>query len=223
VFVSVLYSVFGPMADTWYNMLALLAVLTMIIGNLFALRQTNLKRFLAFSSIAQAGFILVGISGSSHEGSASVVYFVLVYLFSNLCAFGVVALISDFTGKEDLADYKGLYTTNPFLALALAVALFSLAGIPPTAGFFGKFFLLMAGAGKSNYMLITIAALNMVISLYYYLVVVKTMFIDSNESPLNKISIPVYPRMAMLICMAGILFTGLSGWIHDYIYLLTSG
>lgn len=219
-FVSVLYTVFGPLEGSWYNMLLLLSVLTMLIGNLFAIRQNNLKRFLAFSSIAQAGFVLIGISGSSQQGSASVVYFILVYLFSNLGAFGVVAIISE-AGKENLEDYKGLYASNPVLAWVMAISLFSLAGIPPTAGFFGKFFLLMAGAGKGNYMLITIAALNMVIALYYYLVVVKTMFVDANKDPLQKIELSFFPKMAMFICGAGIIVTGLAGRIYDYIFSLT--
>jgi NADH-quinone oxidoreductase subunit N len=156
VFVPVLYTVFKSLADSWYLMLVLLSVLTMVIGNLFAIRQNNLKRLLAFSSISQAGFILVGISGSSQAGSASVIYFVLIYTLSNLGAFGVVSFISALTNKESIDDYKGLYTTNPLLSWVLAIALFSLAGIPPTAGFFGKFFLLMAGAGRGNYELIVI-------------------------------------------------------------------
>src|SRR6185295_12305961 len=113
VFISVLYTVFRPMAEAWYNMLFLLSVLTMVIGNLFAIRQNNLKRFLAFSSIAQVGFILIGISGSSQAGTASVIYFVLIYIFSNLGAFGVVALVSALTGKEGVDDYRGFYKMNP--------------------------------------------------------------------------------------------------------------
>ncbi|HET6765776.1 MAG TPA: NADH-quinone oxidoreductase subunit N, partial [Chitinophagaceae bacterium] len=140
VLVSVLYKVFIPLAESWYNMLFIISVLTMIIGNLFALRQQNMKRFLAFSSIAQVGFILIGITGQSPEGSASVIYFVLIYIFSNLGAFGVINLISAATGKENIDDYKGFYRTNPRLSWVLAIALFSLGGIPPTAGFFGKFF-----------------------------------------------------------------------------------
>ena len=167
VFVSVLYTVFKPLADVWYNMLFVLSLITIIIGNLFALRQNNFKRFLAFSSIAQVGFILIGISGSSQTGTASVVYFILIYVFSNLAAFGVVSLVSAVTGKENIDDYKAFYKTNPFLSWVITIALFSLAGVPPTAGFFGKFFLLMAGAGQGNYILITIAALNMIVSLYY--------------------------------------------------------
>jgi NADH-quinone oxidoreductase subunit N len=136
VFVSVLYKVFGSMENVWYNILFILSVATMVIGNLFALRQTQIKRFLAFSSIAQIGFILVAISGASPEGSASTIFFILVYLFSNLAAFGVVSLISNATGKENIDDYKGLRVSNPALAWMMALALFSLAGVPPMAGFF---------------------------------------------------------------------------------------
>ena len=197
VLVSVLYNVFGTLSESWYNMLFLLSVLTMIIGNLFALRQQNMKRFLAFSSIAQVGFILIGITGQSVEGSASVIYFVLVYVFSNLAAFGVINLVSALTGRENVDDYKGFYKTNPALSWVLTIGLFSLAGIPPTAGFFGKFFLLLAGAGKGNYLLITIAALNMVIALYYYLRIIKAIFMDANENPVEKIKVSWSPKIAM--------------------------
>ena len=179
VFVSVLYNAFKPLADVWYNILFVLSLLTIIIGNLFALRQNNFKRFLAFSSIAQVGFILMGISGSSQAGTASVIYFILIYVFSNLAAFGVVSLVSAVAGKENISDYKAFYTTNPLLSWVITIALFSLAGVPPTAGFFGKFFLIMAGAGKGNYLWISIAALNMVVSFYYYLRVVKAIFMDN--------------------------------------------
>ena len=223
VFVSVLYNVFKPLADTWFNMLMLLSVLTMVIGNLFAIRQNNLKRLLAFSSITQMGFILVGISGSNQMGTASVIYFLLIYIFSNLGAFGVVAFVSAATGKEAIDDYKGLYKTNPFLSWVLTISLFSLAGIPPTAGFFGKFFLIMAGAGKGNYVFIAIAALNMIISLYYYLKVVKAMFMDANEQPVEKLSISTLPKLAMIICILGIVSIGFIPPIYDYIYSLSFG
>lgn len=223
VFVQVLYTVFKPLAGNWYHMLILLSVLTMLVGNLFALRQNNLKRLLAFSSIAQSGFIMAGISGSSQAGTASVVYFIFIYIFSNLGAFGVVSLISAQTGKETIGDYKGLYASNPLLSWVLAISLFSLAGIPPTAGFFGKFFLLMAGAGKGNYVFISIAALNMVISLYYYLVVIKAIFMDPNERPIGKLPIPLLPNIALWVCAAGVVVVGLVGGIYDYIYSLSGG
>ncbi len=220
VLVSVLYNMFRELDAGWYNILFLVSVLTMMIGNLFALRQQNMKRFLAFSSIAQVGFILIGITGQSVEGSTSVIYFILVYVFSNLAAFGVISLVSAATGKEKVDDYKGFYKTNPLLGWVLTIALFSLAGIPPTAGFFGKFFLLLAGAGKGNYWLITIAALNMVVSLYYYLKVVKAIFMDQNENPIEKIHASLPPKIAMLICMGGIILTGLLSGAYNYIHSL---
>lgn len=223
IFIQVLYTVFKPVASHWYRILVVLSVLSMTIGNLFALRQDRLKRLLAFSSIAQSGFILAGIIGSSRTGEASVVYFILIYIFSNLGAFGVVSLISAQTGKETIGDYRGLYANNPALSWIMAISLFSLAGIPPTAGFFGKFFLLLAGAGKGNFIFIGIAAGNMVISLYYYLKIVKAIFMDRQEQPIEKLTIPLLPNIAFVVCVAGILVTGLAGWIYDYIYSLSIG
>ncbi len=221
IFMATLYKVFQPMQDVWYNMIMLLSIVTMITGNLFALRQQNIKRFLAFSSIAQVGFILVGMSSNSPAGTASVVYFILVYTFSNLAAFGVAAAIASQTGKEKIDDYKGLYQNNRFLSWVLALALFSLAGIPPTAGFFGKLFLITAGASKGNYMFITIAALNMIISLFYYLKVVRAVFMDKNDFPVEKITIQFSTKLALIICSAGIVLAGIFSWIYDYIQALS--
>ena len=221
IFISALYKVFQPMQHTWYNMVMILSIATMIIGNLFALRQQNIKRFLAFSSIAQVGFILVGISSASKEGLSSVVYFILIYIFSNLAAFGVASAIESQTGKENIDDYKGLYQTNPFLSWVLALALFSLAGIPPTAGFFGKLFLLTAGAANGSYLFITIAALNMIISLYYYLRVIRAVFMEKNEQPIaKKVQPDLSAKLGLIICAAGIVLVGLLSWIYDYIQSL---
>lgn len=220
IFMTVLYKVFSPMQDVWYWLLASLSIITMLIGNIFALRQQNLKRFLAFSSIAQVGFILVAISGVDAASITSVTYFILIYVFSNLAAFGVVAVIAEQTGKERIDDYKGLYATNPFLSWILALALFSLAGIPPTAGFFGKLFLLTAGSVKGNFWLILIAGLNMVISLYYYLKVVRAVFMDKNDNPIEKVSVQPAVKFGMIICGAGILLVGLLSWIYEFIQSL---
>ncbi|MEO8766069.1 MAG: NADH-quinone oxidoreductase subunit N [Ginsengibacter sp.] len=217
ILITVLYKVFAPMSVLWYNMLMVLSIATMIIGNLFALRQQNIKRFLAYSSIAQVGFILLGISGNSPDGISSVVYFVLIYTFSNLAAFAVAGVISQQTGKERIDDYKGLYQTNPFLSWILALALFSLAGIPPTAGFFGKLFLITAGASKGNYFFIIVAALNLVVSLYYYLRVIRAVFMDKNDRPVEKVYIDPSAKFGMIICAGGIILVGLLSWIYDYI------
>ena len=221
ILLSTLYKVFAPMHETWYNMVMLLSITTMIVGNLFALRQQNIKRLLAFSSIAQVGFILVGLSSNSIQGTTSVVYFVLIYVFSNLAAFGVAGAVSGQTGKERIDDFKGLYHNNPFISWILALALFSLAGIPPTAGFFGKLFLITAGASKGNYFFIVVAALNLIVSLYYYLRVIRAVFMDTNEQPIEKIYVNPSVKLGMIICGAGIVLVGLLSWIYDYITALT--
>jgi len=217
IFLTALYKVFGSLHDLWYHMLVILSIASMVIGNLFAIRQQNIKRFLAFSSIAQVGFILVGMSGGGASGISSVVYFVLIYVFSNLAAFGVASVISGQAGKENIDDYRGLYQTNPFLSWILALALFSLAGIPPTAGFFGKLFLLVAGASRGNYWFIAIAALNMIISLYYYLRIIRSVFMDKNEQPLGPVGKDSDSRFALLLCAVGIVMVGLMSWIYEYI------
>jgi len=221
IFMSTLYFVFQPIQELWYNMLMILSIATMIIGNLFALRQQNIKRFLAFSSIAQVGFILLGMSANSIAGRSAVIYFILIYIFSNLAAFAVASVIASKTGKEKIDDYKGMYQTNPFLSWVLALALFSLAGIPPTAGFFGKLFLITAGASKGTYFFIIIAALNMIISLFYYLKVVRSVFMEKNEQPIEKISINRSVKFALVICAAGIVLLGLLSWVYDYIAVLS--
>ncbi len=217
VMTSVLYNAFPQMEPVWYQLLFVLAVATMVIGNLFALRQTNIKRMLAFSSIAQVGFILVGMSAASAAGSSTVVYFVLVYLFSNLGAFAVVSIISAATGREQISDYNGLYKTNPWLTWVMAISLFSLAGIPPAAGFFAKFFLLLAGAARDNWPLLIVAALNMVVALYYYLIVIKAMFTGTNEQPIPTIKEGAFPMAGMVLCVAGVLLAGMYGGVFEYI------
>ncbi len=221
IFITMLYYVFQPMLNIWYMMLVILAIITMVTGNLFALRQQNIKRFLAFSSIAQVGFILVGISSYGTMGVVSTTFFIIVYIFSNLSAFGVASVISEKTGKEKIDDYKGLYQTNPYLTWVMALALFSLAGIPPTAGFFGKLFLLTAGASQADYWFILVAALNMIVSLYYYLKVVRAMFMDKNENPIERLHTSNSVRLGLIICSAGIVLAGLMSWIFDYIKSLS--
>jgi NADH-quinone oxidoreductase subunit N len=223
IFVIVLFTVFPVLVKTWNRAIYVTSVLTMTIGNLFAIRQHNLKRFLAFSSISQAGYILLGIIGGGQTGMASVVYYVLVYIFSNLAAFGVVAAISNSTGKENIEDYNGLYLTNPRLSLIMMLAMFSLAGIPPVAGFFGKFFLFAAAAEKGFYLLVTIAVLNTIISLYYYLLVVKAMFINKSETPVERFSSDFPTKLALGFCVAGIFATGFLSIIFEVIKKFSFG
>jgi NADH-quinone oxidoreductase subunit N len=189
----------------------------MTIGNLFAIRQKNMKRFLAFSSIAQAGFILLGIIAGSQLGMTTVVYFALVYIFSNLGAFGVVSAITSVKNLESMDDYDGLYHTNPNLSLIMMLSLFSLAGIPPVAGFFGKFFLFTSAASSGYYWLVFIAVLNATISLYYYLLVVKAMFINKSDAPIPYFKNDFYTRAGLIICVAGIMALGLYSGVYEFI------
>lgn len=223
ILVIVLFTVFNAIAVIWQPLMYIISVMTMTIGNLFALRQQNMKRFLAFSSIAQAGFILLGIIGASVTGMTSVVYFIFVYIFSNLGAFGVVSVIYYKTKKENMDDYNGLYHTNPKLSLIMMLSLFSLAGIPPVAGFFGKFFLFTAAASSGYYWLVFIAVLNATISLYYYLLVIKAMFINKSDTPIAFFKTDTPAKIALSICVAGIFFIGFFSIIYHYLQGVSFG
>ena len=222
ILMILLFTVLKPLMHIWENVIYIIAIATMFIGNLFALRQQNMKRFLAFSSIAQAGFILLGLITGTQLGTATIVYFVMIYIFSNLAAFGVVQAISLQTGKENMDDYEGLYRTNPNLSLVMMLALFSLAGIPPVAGFFGKFFLFTAAASKGYYLLVFLAVVNVTISLYYYLLVIRAMFLRKSDNPIPYFKNKLYMRLGLLITVVGILVIGLYSPIYDYIYELSS-
>jgi NADH-quinone oxidoreductase subunit N len=223
IFIIVLFTVFPVIVSTWQKVIYVTSILTMTIGNLFAIRQQNLKRFLAFSSISQAGYILLGFIGGNQLGMASVIYYILVYIFSNLGAFGVVLAISNASGKENIDDYNGLYHTNPKLSLIMMLALFSLAGIPPVAGYFGKFFLFTAAAEKGFYTLVIIAVLNTIISLYYYLLIVKAMFLLKSDNPIEKFKSTWYTRFALGLCVAGIIVTGFASGLFELIRNLSFG
>jgi NADH-quinone oxidoreductase subunit N len=223
ILMIILFTVFPVIIATWQKTIFVTSILTMTIGNLFAIRQQNLKRFLAFSSISQAGYILLGIIGGNELGMASIIYYILVYIFSNLGAFGVVVAISNMSGKENIDDYNGLYQTNPKLSLIMTLALFSLAGIPPVAGFFGKFFLFTAAAEKGFYLLVFIGVLNTIISLYYYLLIVKAMFISKSESPVAFFKSDASTRIGLGLCVAGIVVTGFASVIFEFIRNLSFG
>ena len=221
ILMIVLFTVMKPFEEVTIKLLYIVAIATMFMGNLFALRQQNMKRLLAFSSIAKAGFILLGILSNDQLGISAVVYFITIYVFTNLAAFGVVQSISTRTGKENMDDYNGLYRTNPKLSLVMMLALFSLAGIPPVAGFFGKFFLFTAAASQGMYLLVFIAVVNVTISLYYYLLVVRAMFLRKSETAIpyfeNKLSMKIGLAMAVI----GVLFIGLYSPIYNYIFELS--
>ncbi|WP_289761203.1 NADH-quinone oxidoreductase subunit N [Duncaniella muris] len=221
-FLVVLTQVFGQFyAQAWEWMLYALIILTITVGNLFAIRQTNMKRFLAFSSISQAGYIMLAIIGDNNMGVSALMFYTLVYVFSNLAAFGVIGAIENATGKVDMTDYNGLYKTNPRLSFTMMLAMFSLAGIPPFAGFFSKFFVFTAAlngtASAALYVLVLIALINTIISLYYYLLVVKAMFINESDSPIATFRSACSERLGMWICVAGIIGLGIVSYFYDYL------
>ncbi len=213
-FLWVLFKTFSPSPEIWQGILYALIILTITLGNLFAIRQKNLKRFLAFSSISQAGYIMLGIMAGSAQGMTALVYYILVYIFSNLAAFGVIAAIENKTGKVSMDDYDGLYQTNPKLSLTMMLAMFSLAGIPPFAGFFSKFFIFTSAVHAGYYILVLIALLNTIISLYYYLLVVKAMFINPNDNPIAPVKSDTSARIGLVICVAGILLLGIISTVY---------
>lgn len=217
-FLVILTQVFGAVyADVWKWMLYAVIVLTITIGNLFAVRQRNLKRFLAFSSISQAGYIMLGVIAANTLGMASMMYYVVVYIFSNLAAFGVIAAIERKTGKVTTDDYNGLFKTNPWLSFTMMVAMFSLAGIPPFAGFFSKFFVFagaLHGADVAIYVLVLIALINTIISLYYYLLVVKAMFIRQDECAIPTFKSHCTEKAGMIICVMGIVLLGIACCVY---------
>ena len=211
------------MVDQWQAMLYGIIVVSITLANVFAIRQQNLKRFLAFSSISQAGYILLGVISGTAIGMSSLVYYILVYMFSNLAIFGVVSVIENRSGKINIKDYNGLYQTNPKLSVVMMLALFSLAGIPPFAGFFSKFFIFSAAVQQGFYVLVFIALLNTVISLFYYLIVVKAMFINKNENPIETIKSDFPVKLSLVVCTIAIVLVGLVSTIYSQISMLGFG
>lgn len=223
VLIALLFKVFGHLIVEWQAIFYVVIIATITIANLFALRQQNLKRFLAFSSVSQAGYIMLGVISGSAMGMTSLVYYILVYMVSNLAIFGVITIIEHRTGKITISDYNGLYSTNPKLSIVMMLALFSLAGIPPFAGFFSKFFIFAAAAQQGFYVLVFIALLNTIISLYYYLLVVKAMFINKNETAIEPFRSDNYTRISLVVCTAGIVVLGLFSVIYEQIGTFSFG
>ncbi len=205
----------------WEWMLYALIILTITIGNLFAIRQRNMKRFLAFSSVSQAGYIMLGIIGDNEMSQAALIFYVLVYVFSNLAAFGVIQAIENNCGEVSMDSYKGLSKTNPKLAFSMMLAMFSLAGIPPFAGFFSKFFIFTGALNGTSsvalYVLVLIALINTIISLYYYLLVVKAMYISTDECKVASFRSACTERLGLVITVGGVMLIGICSCIYDTI------
>lgn len=163
----------------WTFHLALLSAITMTVGNLGAYPQNNLKRLLAYSGIAHAGYVLMGVAVLTDVGMAAVIFYLVIYLFTNFAAFLAVIIIIDAEDNEQIADVRGLWARSPYTAVMMAIAMFSLIGLPPTAGFVGKYYLFIAVLNGKLYWLAVVAALNTVLALYYYIRVIKSMFLES--------------------------------------------
>ena len=217
VLMAILIKVFAPMVEQWQEVLYWVIIASITIANLFALRQQNLKRLMAFSSIAQAGYIMLGVISGSAQGMTSLVYYVLIYMFANLAVFTVITIVALRAGKFTLEDYNGLYTTNPKLAFLMTLALFSLAGIPPFAGFFSKFFIFAAAFEGGFHLLVFIALINTIISLYYYLKIVKAMYINKSDEPIAAFRSDNYTRASLAICTLGIVVLSIASVVYQSI------
>ncbi|NJO52812.1 MAG: NAD(P)H-quinone oxidoreductase subunit N, partial [Leptolyngbyaceae cyanobacterium RM2_2_4] len=176
-----LVSAFPAVSEQWHFVLAALAILSMLLGNVVALAQTSMKRLLAYSSIGQAGFIMIGLVLGTQAGYASMIFYLLIYLFMNLGGFACIILFSLRTGTDEISEYSGLYQKDPLLTLCLSICLLSLGGIPPLAGFFGKLYLFWAGWQAGAYWLVLLGLITSVISIYYYIRVVKMMVVKEPE------------------------------------------
>ena len=218
----ILVKAFTPLIEYWEYLLNIVIVLSITIANLFAIRQTELKRFMAFSSISQAGYIMLAVIGASQSGMAALMYYVLVYVVANMAVFTVISTVEQNNGGTTMmSSYDGLYQTNPKLAFLMTLALFSLAGIPPFAGMFSKFFVFMAAAEQGSfwaYFVVFIALVNTVVSLYYYLLIVKAMYIKQTDTPLPTFRTELSTRVALVVCTVGIALFGVCSCIYNWLF-----
>ena len=191
--IRLLLTAFPLVTEQWHFVFTALAILSMVLGNVVALTQTSMKRMLAYSSIAQAGFVMIGLIAGTEAGYASMVFYLLVYLFMNLGGFTCVILFSLRTGTDQISEYAGLYQKDPLLTLGLSICLLSLGGIPPLAGFFGKLYLFWAGWQAGLYGLVLLGLIASVVSIYYYIRVVKMMVVKEPQEMSD--SVKNYPQI----------------------------
>jgi NADH-quinone oxidoreductase subunit N len=216
VFIRFFLIVFGPLQEQWVGFVALLAAVTMVLGNLVALQQRNFKRMLAYSSIAQAGYLLIGVAAVGELGTAAVLFYLAVYVLTNIAAFAVAEIATNATGSELIKDMAGLSRRAPGIAFALLAAMLSLAGVPPLAGFFGKFYIFQAAVGYTNpagqHSLVWLALLGVltsIIALYYYLVVLKVAYVDRAEGEDVPLKTSGGFKTALAVTVAGMIFFGI--------------
>lgn len=214
IMVRLLMGALGDLGLVWVKLLMLLMAVTFVWANVVALKQKDFKRLLAYSSVAQAGYLMIGVVAQTHMGLSAMLFYTLVYLFTNMAAFQVAQLVSAGSGREDLGAFDGLAVRSPGLALIMLTAMLSLAGIPPFGGFFGKYYLFAAGveqglAGRAWLLgLVGFAVVMSIVSLFYYLVVVKAMYIEKSQEE-GAVRTPLAARISLAACTAMILFTGI--------------
>jgi NADH-quinone oxidoreductase subunit N len=191
----------------WTLLLVSVSILSMTYGNIVAIAQKNIKRLLAYSGIAQIGNVLIGLATGTKMGSDAMLFYLLTYLFANLGAFAIVIAVSEAIGSEEIDDYSGLGRRSPFLAFSMLIFLLSLAGVPPLAGFIGKLYIFIAAVKEGLYVLLAVALINLIISMYYYLIVVKKMYVSEprDRAPL-KVSGPI--KAVVYVCLVGTLAIG---------------
>ncbi len=212
---TVMTKVFANMISEWQTITYILTIASITIANLFAIKQHNLKRFMAFSSISQAGYIMLAVISGNAQGMTAMVFYILVYIVANLAVFGIIESIEhQCPDSVTISSCNGLYKTNPRLTFLMTLALFSLAGIPPFAGFFSKFFVFMSAFDSGFLVLVFIALINTVISLYYYLLIVKAMFINDNDTPIQPIKCDLFTRASLTVCFLGIILLGICSFVY---------
>ena len=220
----VLVKVFGSMMEQWQTIIYITSLASITVANLMALKQSLLKRFMAFSSISQAGYIMLAVIGGNAGGMTAMVFYVIVYIVANMAVFAIIEAIEWQTGDTVKRETcNGLYKSNPKLAFIMTLALFSLAGIPPFAGFFSKFFVFMSAFGSGFKVLVFLALLNTVISLYYYLLIVKAMYMKESNNALPSIKSDPYTRASLTICVVGIILCGICSFIFSGIDKIAFG
>ncbi len=208
-FVRIFLIGFPAYQEYWITLVIVLSVLTMVLGNLVAIPQTNIKRLLAYSSISQAGYLLLGIVAFSSMGIGAILFFSIIYVFTNVGAFMVVVALSTSTGSHKIEDYSGLYRRAPLLAVVMLFCLLSLAGLPPLAGFVGKLYLFIAVIEKGYIWLALLAVLMSMVSVYYYLLVVKVMFLKEPPQNSGIIKVPNGLQIAMVFSLILIIVLGI--------------
>lgn len=211
------YRVLGGAFQDWNMLFALLATITMTLGNVVAIIQQNIKRFMAFSAISQAGYLIMGFLGPFPEGMPAMLFYLYAYLFTNLVVFAVIVFYANETGRENIDDYRGLSRTNPLIAGAMMLGLFSLAGIPPLSGFVGKFFLFGVASKAGFHWLVGVAAINSTISLYYYLRIVRQMYIEPTTEDATTLRISPMLAGTVAITTFGAVFFGIVPYFYETI------